>query len=482
MKIHPIAVCASVVAISIMAGGGVHTLIRPKTILVSASLSAGREFPPAPGGYTLRFERVGAGRLPSALRSPLAGVALRVDEKVVTARADIPVAPPTKIFSKKISYRLISRDWLVPVADETGRVTGKKPLSMLADGEWAEPLDGMRVDDQGYPDILFRYIRCEYAGRAADPRLDFWLSAAFPEPEGARVAYIGAVGDLMPGRGAEKTLRAATTTRGNPVGVEGVFTDTLGILRSADVMIGNLEGAVTSGGAQAAKSYTFKYRPDILAYLTEAGFDYIMLTNNHSFDFGLAGFTDTLKAMRKAGLATSGCGNDLAEASAFWRTTVGSQRISVISCGAYPVEQTGFDGKKTAAAGPAKAGILWESDAVLDMVRKEKETGSFVVVNVHGGQEYRTEPSEKQRAFYRSLCDAGADAVFGSHPHVLQPAETRGGSVIFYSLGNFLFPGMQGMKGAEDSMIVRLGVMKGKIVYRETFRAKLSGTTVRLAP
>lgn len=469
MKIHPISVFAAVIAISLIGGGRAYDAVRPRIILVSASLSAGRTFPPAPDGYSLRIGKPGADQSLSVIE----GIALRIDEEVVTDRADIP--DPT-------AYRLISRDWLVPVADETGRITGKKPLSTLADGEWAEPLDGMRVDDPRYPDILFSYARCDYSGRRAKAELESWLSAAFPEPDAARVAYIGAVGDLMPGRGAERTLRAAPTTQGNPVGVEGVFTDTLGILRSADVMIGNLEGAVTSGGAQAAKSYTFKYKPDILAYLKDAGFDYIMLTNNHSFDFGLAGFTDTLKAMRASGLATSGCGNDLEEASAFWRTQVGSQRISVISCGAYPVEQTGFDGKKTAAAGPAKAGILWESEAVASLVRKEKETGSFVVVNVHGGQEYRTEPSERQRAFYRSLCDAGADAVFGSHPHVLQPAETRGGSVIFYSLGNFLFPGMQGMKGAEDSVIVRLGVMKGKIVYRETFPARLSGTTVRLAP
>ena len=37
------------------------------------------------------------------------------------------------------------------------------------------------------------------------------------------------------------------------------------------------------------------------------------------------------------------------------------------------------------------------------------------------------------------------------------------------------------MSGAEDSEIVRLGVVRGKIVYREIYPAKLDGTRVALA-
>jgi hypothetical protein len=37
------------------------------------------------------------------------------------------------------------------------------------------------------------------------------------------------------------------------------------------------------------------------------------------------------------------------------------------------------------------------------------------------------------------MIDNGADAVFGSHPHVVQEAEQYKGKLIFYSLGNFIF-------------------------------------------
>ena len=109
--------------------------------------------------------------------------------------------------------------------------------------------------------------------------------------------FIGAVGDLMPGRGVERILK---TSEGEKSGLERVFGDTLSVLGISDIMIGNLEGAVTDGSAKATKSYTFKYKSDILPFLKDAGFTYLMLTNNHSFDYGQEGFTDTLDEVKKA--------------------------------------------------------------------------------------------------------------------------------------------------------------------------------------
>jgi poly-gamma-glutamate synthesis protein (capsule biosynthesis protein) len=40
------------------------------------------------------------------------------------------------------------------------------------------------------------------------------------------------------------------------------------------------------------------------------------------------------------------------------------------------------------------------------------------------------------RSLARALVAAGADVVFGSHPHVLQGIEELDGAVVAYSLGN----------------------------------------------
>lgn len=51
------------------------------------------------------------------------------------------------------------------------------------------------------------------------------------------------------------------------------------------------------------------------------------------------------------------------------------------------------------------------------------------------------EPTDFQRQMFRYAAECGAQIVYNSHPHVLQPMEYWGESVIFYSLGNFCFGG-----------------------------------------
>ena len=101
-------------------------------------------------------------------------------------------------------------------------------------------------------------------------------------------------------------------------------------------------------------------------------------------------------------------------------------------------------------------------------------------MNVHGGSEYVTKPTPEQRTFYQELADAGADVVFGSHPHVLQPVEWYNNTLIVWSLGNFVFPCMDEMPGAEESMIIRVGFVNGRLIYYEKYPAKLNGITVGL--
>jgi poly-gamma-glutamate capsule biosynthesis protein CapA/YwtB (metallophosphatase superfamily) len=55
------------------------------------------------------------------------------------------------------------------------------------------------------------------------------------------------------------------------------------------------------------------------------------------------------------------------------------------------------------------------------------------------------------------------------------------GKLIAYSLGNFLFPGMEDTPGGEDSVILRLGVYRGKVRYVMPVPVRLRGVTVNTA-
>lgn len=340
----------------------------------------------------------------------------------------------------------------------------------------ALPVNGLYAGEKTYPLMVQHKVRCTIlAPQFKEAIADFCAQLFTPlKPKQKQTAFVAGVGDLMLERGVQDILI------NDEFGLQKVFTDTLPILQNNDITIGNLEGAVTETEIALAKTYTFKFHKEVLPQLKAAGFNYLMLSNNHCYDYGEAGFKDTLAALAEYGIQTSGAGAIAAEAKKFYRAEKKGQKFSIISCGMYPVERSGFNGKYTATATQTRAGILWADDDVVAAVAQEKAAGNFVIVNVHGGTEYRFTPNKTQQDFYRALCDAGADVVFGSHPHVLQPIEWYKNSLIIYSLGNFIFNGMDGFYGATDTEIIRLGVYDGKILYAEKYPARIDGTRVLL--
>jgi hypothetical protein len=345
-----------------------------------------------------------------------------------------------------------------------------QPLSSISLPDIALPVDGLTADMPGYP------LRGEIHARllSDDRDLRAWFDALpLPPsaPESPSIGWIGAVGDIMPARGVDVALAARQ-------GIERVFGDTLPVLASCGLLLGNLEAAATASGAKAAKTFTFRFDKAALGRLAAAGFGYLSIANNHTFDFGRTGFLDTLASLAAAGIGTSGAGRDEREASQPFVAALGRLEVRVLSFGAYPVDRTGFDGRRVARAGAGTPGTLWLDDAGIAAAARAFTPASFDIALVHGGEEWNTRPTEEQQRLYRSLISAGADLVLGSHPHVLQGMQAVDGKLIAYSLGNFLFPGMEGTPGGEDSVILKLGVYQGRIRYVLPVPVRLRGATV----
>lgn len=352
----------------------------------------------------------------------------------------------------------------------------------LEKGRRALSIDGMYAGNSEYPLREETRVRIKIYAEPLKELIKIWADTIFSGGTEKEISvlkqkikkpvFIASVGDLMLARGTEEILMYEKD------GLNKVFCDTLPLLQNSDFTIGNLEGAVTRSTKNATKAFTFKFNEKVLPKLQEAGFDYLMLTNNHCYDYGEAGFRDTLKAFKKYGVNSSGVGYNQEEARNFFYTNINGQEFAVISCGAYPIERSGFNGNTMSTATETRAGILWQGDEILKLVETEKSKGKFVVVNVHGGEEYQFIPSKNQRKFYESLCDRGADVIFGSHPHVLQPTEWYGKSLIVYSMGNFIFNGMSSMYRAEESEVVKLGVLDGRVVYVEQYPVHLHENSV----
>ena len=77
---------------------------------------------------------------------------------------------------------------------------------------------------------------------------------------------------------------------------------------AGDVVLGNLEGTLSTGGGSKCGSgstncYAFQTPPSYAAWLKKAGFTIMNLANNHAYDFGPSGQAQTLAALEKQRLA-----------------------------------------------------------------------------------------------------------------------------------------------------------------------------------
>ena len=219
-------------------------------------------------------------------------------------------------------------------------------------------------------------------------------------------------------------------------GLNGVLSSDLqNILKSADILIINNEFSFsTRGEAMAGKEYTFRVPPSYVSILTEMGVDVAGVANNHALDYGKDAYTDTLSTLHSAGISTVGGGNSYNEAAAPAVLNKNGETFAILATSrVIPSGSWNIDN--------STPGMLttYDPNELIAKIKKAKASYNHVLVEVHWGKEYADHPEDYQVDFAHKYIDAGADAVIGMHPHVLQGIEFYKGKPIFYSLGNFMF-------------------------------------------
>lgn len=194
-------------------------------------------------------------------------------------------------------------------------------------------------------------------------------------------------------------------------------------------VVGNLECPLTDTVRPARKAFVFQGNPHWAAWLRRLGFTYLSLANNHTLDQRQPGLRATSRALRQARLGLLGY---QADSLAGCLPTVLGADSSVVAF-AYSALPQGLAGEGCVCGRDFAA--LCERVATYKTLFPERA----VLVYLHWGTEYTAQPSAEQRQQAHDLVDAGAAAVLGAHPHVVQPVEFYRGRPIVYSLGNFLF-------------------------------------------
>jgi poly-gamma-glutamate capsule biosynthesis protein CapA/YwtB (metallophosphatase superfamily) len=256
------------------------------------------------------------------------------------------------------------------------------------------------------------------------------------------------------------------------------FFDSVKSSLQGDLVMGNLEQPITDdtgtskcGSPARANCFAFRSPPSYAKYLKAAGYDLMNTANNHSKDFGSAGYANTVSALEGAGLKYTGAEDQITI------TEVKGIKVAVIGFSPY-----------------AGANNLNDLDHAREIVQKAKGEADLVVVQAHIGAEGSDKNHVKPGSelffgenrgdplkFTHAVIDAGADVVFAHGPHVLRGMQFYKGHLIAYSLGNFAGGG----KTLSNNGILKYGgilhvtlTRDGKFVSGKFLSTYLSSTGV----
>jgi poly-gamma-glutamate synthesis protein (capsule biosynthesis protein) len=187
-----------------------------------------------------------------------------------------------------------------------------------------------------------------------------------------------------------------------------------------DAVIANLEGPVTSRRSAPDKGEVdFMFDPAYASILKKIGITAVSQANNHTLDQGRAGADESRKLLIEAGITVFGdqVKDDTASA------------LAIIETRGHKVALLGFNNTDNP---------LNKVDAEV-AIKSAYEQARYVVVYMHWGNEYQSNPTMAQVELAHWFIDLGVDAVIGGHPHWMQSVEVYKNRPIVYSLGNFIF-------------------------------------------
>lgn len=287
-------------------------------------------------------------------------------------------------------------------------------------------------------------------------------------------ALISCVGDML----AEEKLYKSHLIGGR-TDFHDVFTFVRPYFAASDLTVGNLETMLCAAAPYTGEQYKVdgKYHcnapQSFLDAVRQAGFDFLMLANNHNLDCGAAGIRETLNRIDDAGLMRTGLFAGPAERR-FALVEVNGIRLALLSW------STWYNRNETRLTDEGRRALLNEyapARAASDIAAARAAGAEFVLTYIHWGvdAEYKTEPSASMRRMAQELADAGADYIVGSHTHSVQPHDlitACDGRIVpvAWSMGNFVTSELMSVSRSTGILQIELTRQNGKVrVTGETF-------------
>lgn len=217
-------------------------------------------------------------------------------------------------------------------------------------------------------------------------------------------------------------------------GVAFLFDSVQAEFQRSDAVVVNLECPLTDTVSPVNKLYIFRANAEWANDLHLVGITHAALANNHTNDQGRRGLQATNQHLCDAGIVPIGYGNTYEEQSEPIVISKGKVRVAVFNAVMMSLENWHYLEGRPGVFQPTTEQLVQTVSSY-----REQHTETAIVAVLHWGVEFNAQPTFTQRLLARQLSDAGADAIIGHHPHVVQPIDTIGPTLVCYSLGNFVF-------------------------------------------
>ena len=263
---------------------------------------------------------------------------------------------------------------------------------------------------------------------------------------------VGGSGDVLIHTPVQEDARR--NAGGTGFDFDPMFEGLKGVISAPDISICHMETPLSKDDTDLTvpASMSFNSPHEIADTLKRVGFDGCDHTSNHISDRGLRGIAQTRAVMDAAGLKLQGPPASAPEES-IANGSVGSGQAAVMyEAHGVKIANLAYTYTSMNAAEPntnLPAGIGWMkywqwpnlgAKGILADAKRAKAAGADVVVlSLHWGTEYHSEPNAVQQKLARELlASPDVDAIFGAHVHVPQPCQQINRKYVVYGMGNFL--------------------------------------------
>ncbi len=295
------------------------------------------------------------------------------------------------------------------------------------------------------------------------------------------------LGDIM----CEPTVLKFAKQKDGSYNFDEIFSKIKPLLDESDFVVGNMEFPLAGEEVEYTKSFYVFNAPDSYANaIKNAGIDLVSTVNNHTFDRGADGMIRTIKALDEVGLAHTGTFlPENGREEAFYITINGvkiaivaysyacnraiaddderlpminllrPQRLSSYTPEVQKMMRSWVDkvfkkiksekratikkwlGMKHAFA---RADDVTHEDKIgpfieqfQNDIRLAKQNADFVICYPHVGGQFNPKPGKFSKLVIQKALEAGADAIFAHHSHMVQRAKMIDSVPVAFCLGNF---------------------------------------------